>query len=474
MANAPSQASVVSTLADWATGVDFAGVPEAARQSARRAIVDVTGVAFAGANAPLARAVRQQAIADWRAGPCTLLGSGGAALVAPAAAHANAVAAHVLDFDANFNTGMVFAPAVLFPAILATAEQVGASGEDILAAFAVGTEIVCVLAAALSEEPYRKDRDSLFYKGWFNSSVLGPIGAAAAAARILRLDTQKTKQAIAIATVQAGGLRIAVGSDMKPYLCGRASETGLRAAFIAAEGVEAPENVFEGFRGLIQVINASAWTASAFERLGQFADPGTSFKLYPSCSSIQAASESLELLLDREGIAREDVAHIRCDVTSHIASNLAFPIPQNVTQAQFSMPFALACILANGRFTADMLSDATLKDSAVTAAMTKVEMQPAELFDDEQTKRDGTEATRVILTTSSGRSVSHLQVAATGKPINPMSDALLDRKFLQNASNCLSSEAAGSLLRQLRTLEQVADVRGLFSSDAGNDERRIA
>jgi 2-methylcitrate dehydratase PrpD len=463
MTSALQHGTIAKRLGEWVAGLTHADVPDSARQSTRRAIVDVVGVAFAGSTAPLASAVRQQAQADWRSGPCTLIGGGGAALVAPAAAHANAVAAHVLDFDANFNTGMVFAPAVLFPAILATGEQSGASGADLVAAFAAGTEIVCVLAEALSDAPYRKDRDSLFYKGWFNSAVLGPIGAAAATARIIGLDASQATQAIGIAAVQAGGLRIAVGSDMKPYLCGRAAEAGLRAAFMAKAGAEAPADVFEGSRGLIQVINGGAWTASAFERLGGFADPGTSFKLYPACSSIQAAAEAFELLLTRENIAREEVVHLRCDVTNHIASNLAFPRPANVTQAQFSMPFALGCILAHGHFRADQLTEAALGDTAVQAAMTKVEMQPATLFDDEQSRRDGTEATRVTVTARDGRVVSHLQLAATGKPVNPMADDLLDRKFQHNTAAFLGTDASDHLLRQLRALEQVTDVRQLFA-----------
>lgn len=467
LSSPPADASptIAQALGAFAATLAFADLPEAARQNARRAILDVVGVAFAGADAPLARTVRAQALETWRDGPCSLIGAS-ARLVPMGAASANAVAAHVLDFDANFNTGMVFAPAVLFPALLAAGEARGASGQTLLTAFAVGTEVACVLASALSPEPYRKDRDSLFYRGWFNTAVLGPIAAAAAVARLLGLDTEAATHAIAIAAVQAGGLRIGVGSDMKPLLAGRASETGLRAALLAEAGVQAPDNAIEGPRGLIATVNGGAWTPSAFARLGAFADPGTSFKLYPACSSVQAAAEALEALMADKRLAGGDIARVRCEVTSHIAANLAFPRPKTVTQAQFSMPFAIACLLEHGRFTADMLTDARLAEPALLAAMGRVDMAPADLFTNEADARAYPEATRIVVTLKDGRSLARQQDAATGKPVHPMSDALLDAKFLRNTAPALGTEGAQALRATLRAIDQLDDVRALLRTGA--------
>ncbi|NVO17571.1 MAG: MmgE/PrpD family protein [Rhodoplanes sp.] len=463
MTRASADTTVAQTLGAFVADTGHDDVPPSARAAARRAIVDGIGVGFAGANMPFARMTRDQALAEWRAGRSSLIGVSGVALVAPGAAHVNAVAAHVLDFDANFNVGMVFAPAVLLPAILAAAEEEDAPGADVVTAFAIGTEVVRVLAEALSESPYRKDKDSLFYRGWFNSAVLGPIGAAAACARILRLDSIRASQAIAIAAIQAGGLRIAVGSDMKPGLVGRAAETGVRAAVLAKAGAQAPADAVEGFRGLVQVVNGGQWNAAAFATLGHFADVGTSFKEYPACSSIQAAAEALEHLIDRHAIDRADIVEVRCDVTSHIASNLTFPRPDSVTQAQFSMPFAIACILLHGHFTADLLTEETVRDDAIRSVMGRVTMHKAALFDDDEVSRLATEATRVTLTLRDGRSISHLQAAATGKPTNPISDERLDRKFLRNVGPLLGDGGGRALLARLRGLDSAIRVRELFA-----------
>jgi 2-methylcitrate dehydratase PrpD len=456
---------IAQTLGAFVAGAGRADVPAARIDAAHRAILDVAGVTYAGIATPFATLVRETAAADFRDGPSGVLGT--ALRLAPAgAAHVNAVAAHALDFDANFNTGMVFAPAILFSAILATGEAEGVSGADAVTAFAVGTEICRVLGAALSEAPYRKDRDGLFYRGWFNSAVLGPIGAAAAVASLLKLDAETASFAIAIATVQAGGLRNAVGTDIKPYLCGRAAEIGLRAAYLARGGAKGPIEAFEGARGLIQVVGGGRWTPEAFAGLGGWGDPGTSFKLYPACSSIQAAAEAFEHLLDIDRIDRARVARVYCDVTRHIGSNLAFPHPTNVTEAQFSMQFAIGCVLAHGRFTADLLTPATLKEPAVMAAMEKVEMRVSPALDTEEIRRDGPEATEVTIETLDGVRYSHFQLAASGKPNNPVSDALLDAKFRKNLAPFAAPDRVVALATTLRNLADWPSLRGLFEGFA--------
>ncbi|MDC7785534.1 MmgE/PrpD family protein [Rhodoplanes sp. TEM] len=461
---------VAERLGAFVSGVPARDIPAAAIATARRGIVDAIGVAFAGTRMPVHAAVRSVLAREAAPGPCTVIGGG--RLAATAAAHLNAVGAHSLDFDANYSVGMLFGPAVLSPVLLAAAEERGAAGADVLAAFAIGTEIAQIVARSLSGVPYSKAVDGLYGRGWFNSAVLGPISAAAAAARLMRLDARRAADAIAIAAVQAGGLRIAVGSDMKPALCGRAAETGLRAALMAEAGVEAPADAFEGSRGLVQVVGGGAWDEAVLDVLGAFADPGISFKLHPACSSVQAAVEAVGRLMATEAFAARDVVRVVCEVTPHIAANLAFPRPENVTQAQFSMPFAVACRLLHGRLGADMLTMDVVRDRAVRTIMDKVEMRRSADFDSAEMRARAPEATRVIVTLADGRSVSHLQLSATGKPENPMPDADLDGKFLDNVSPFLGADGAGRLLAALRALDTLADMRDVFGPPHGPEAGR--
>lgn len=458
--------AIAVSLTEWLAGLDGSTIPDTALIAARRALVDVGGVMYAGIDMPLAKLVREEAVTESAMGPASIPGT---ALRLPAAiaARVNATTAHVLDFDANFNRGMVFGPAILFPALLALAETEGVDGATLLQAFAIGTEVCRTLAESLSPRPYVKSSDSLFYLGWFNTAVLGPIGVAAAASWMLKLDSTKTRNALTIAAVQAGGLRIGVGSDMKPLLAGRASETGLRAALLARKGASAPADAFEGHRGFIQVINHGKWTPEAFETLGSFEDAGPSLKLYPACSSVQAAAEALDDLLATHQLSADDVETIICEVTPHIASNLAFDDPTNVTEAQFSISYALGCILAEGNFSYQQLTAEHICSEPIRAQMQKVRMENTLRFDNDEDARTFPEATRVILKTVDGRSFEQQLDASTGKPVSPMSDDLLERKFLSNTTPRLGAERARALFERLSHIDRIIDLTTLSVSEGG-------
>lgn len=458
--------TVAATLAEWLVELHASAIPAGALTAARRSLIDVAGVMHAGMDMPIVRLVSDEAVLESAAGPASVPGTG-LRFPAVAATRVNSTAAHALDFDANFNRGMVFGPAILFPALLALGEADKSDGRALLSAFAIGTEVCRVLAESLSPRPYTKSRDSLFYLGWFNTGVLGPIGVAAACAWMLKLSAEQARNAIAIAAVQACGLRIGVGSDMKPLLAARAAETGLRAALLARKGALAPGDAIEGYRGLVQVVNRGQWTPEAFASLGSFEDAGLSLKLYPACSSVQAAAEALETMLVRDGVSGDRVESVTCEVTPHIASNLTFDDPQNVTQAQFSISYALGCILADGEFSWRHLTAEKIGSAEIRRQMEKVRMEASLRFDNEVLERESPEATRVIVRLSDGSTREMRLNASTGKPVSPMSDALLERKFLANTVPGLGRTRAAALLEALKNIEDMPDVTLLFADAEG-------
>jgi 2-methylcitrate dehydratase PrpD len=64
-------------------------------------------------------------------------------------------------------------------------------------------------------------------RGWHCTSSIGTLGAAAAAARLLRLDAASTVHALGIATSMAGGLKENMGSMVKPLHAGMAARNGV-------------------------------------------------------------------------------------------------------------------------------------------------------------------------------------------------------------------------------------------------------
>jgi hypothetical protein len=106
----------------------------AVMRAAKHGLIDTLGVALRGTSEPVVRNTLA-AVQPWGSGPARVIGHA-AALPAPHAALVNGAAAHALDFDDNFDPAKAHASAVLIPTILAVADEVGASGADLIDAYA--------------------------------------------------------------------------------------------------------------------------------------------------------------------------------------------------------------------------------------------------------------------------------------------------------------------------------------------------
>src|SRR5437763_4344723 len=170
----------------------------------RAAFTDWLACACAGADERAAGAVR----------------ASGADLIADVAFAATA--RHVHDFDDTFSEGVAHVSAASAPAALVLAAQLGHSLGAALAAYAEGYEAMAAVAAA--------SHPALYDAGWHPTTVCGPIGAAVAASRLLRLTEPERDNAIAVALLRAGGTRGAFGSDGKAIQVGLAAAAGVQGA----------------------------------------------------------------------------------------------------------------------------------------------------------------------------------------------------------------------------------------------------
>jgi 2-methylcitrate dehydratase PrpD len=439
-------------LASFAACLSLAAVPEAARLAAMRCVVDVAGVACAGSRTEFAARVRTHVLETHSAGECQLIGTP-LSSSALGAALANGAAAHVLDFDDTCYAGIVHGSAVVLPAVLAAGQSEGIAGADLLAAFIAGCEVEYALGRHVGDGAYR----------WWTTAVLGAIGAAAGAARALGLAAPIAAEAIRIAACAGFGLRAVFGSSAKPYLCGRAAQAGLDAALAARAGIAGPRDAFEGRHGFFALFGAGEIAVDAFDRLGKrfaLVDPGVAFKLFPVCTAAHAAVEATASLLAENGVSGQAVERVRCVTTPFVASCLAYREPRTVAEAQFSLNFAIGCILASGRLDLDCLAADNLVEPALGAAMAKIEM----VVDDRLARSsDEIEAAEVTLFLRDGRTLQRHLPMATGMPAKAAPDDLLRAKFRNCALRALPSDRVEMLLGQLQSLGSLSSIRMLFA-----------
>lgn len=451
--------TVADRLGAWVSGLTAQAVPASILQQAVRCITDVVGVSLAGSVEMTARAVQAHVASEYAPGPCTLLGR--KERFAPSgAALANGAAAHVLDYDDTCYVGIVHGSAVVWPAVLAAGEAAGISGHAALVAFVAGCEVEYALGRALANISY--------WKGWWNTAVLGAIGAAAGAARALNLDARTTNEAIRIATCQVGGMRSVLGTSAKPYLCGRAAQTGVAAALCARAGLAGPPAAIEHPYGLATLLNDNTFLPGVLDDLGKtFAleTPGVAIKLYPFCSAAQAAMEATLEILEEHRLELNVIESVHCEVTPLVKMSLVYDQPRTPTECQFSMPFAISCILVFHDLRPDMLNVSTLADPRVSAAMRKVSMSTSDaLGATERDQQDHPEAAIITIVTRDEQKIVRRKDAATGMPVNPMPDARLRQKFRMCAGRVLAEEHVSALLGRLTKLQELDGITGLFSA----------
>jgi 2-methylcitrate dehydratase PrpD len=348
---------LAETPADW---------PAAAWESAHRAFIDTVAVAIPGAAERVTARV-SATVAPWGGGSATAIGQG-VRLPAPWAALVNGAAAHALDFDDNFDPAKAHASAVLVPAILALAEQEGASGRACLDAYVAGLQILGRVGQGVN--PAHRNR------GWHATATVGAIGAAAACARLLKLDATKAAHAVSIATSMAGGFMSQFGTMTKPLHAGLAAKSGVLAASLARAGIDAGTATLDGPTGMNRLMvgpdyeqlrdtlpHVEHGQTLRFETADVGApllllSSGLKLKRFPNCGSAHRAMDGLSALMAEHALAAADIqaVHVRAPVT-HL-NNLMYDAPQDALQAKFSLEYALACIALTGNCTLADFTDA--------------------------------------------------------------------------------------------------------------------
>ncbi len=449
--------TIAFKLASRAAKLNLNDIPSTVVDVAKRCIIDVVGVSIAGSRFSVSNTAIKIASHEYPAGPCTVIGATNK-LSALGASFCNGVSAHCLDFDDTCYDGIVHGSSAVWPSVLAVGEMIGAGGKELLTAFIAGVETEYTLGRFFT--------DHLYKKGWWNSSVLGVIGAAVGVSKLQGFDEALTMNTIENAACFSFGPRALLGTHLKPTAMGLTASTGINSALLARQGLTGPSDVFENPRGMINLFNNGVKNEASLELLDKnysLENPGIAFKLYPVCSAAQAAAEALNEILTDYHLKCSDVSKVICEVPPLVTVSLVYPKPANITQAQFSMPFALGCILAYGRLGVAQLNEELLKEVTLQKEMKKIEMVEVEsLSVSEHDRTHYPEGAIVTVINKSNEKIRVFNRAATGMPVKPMSNKQLSDKFISCAETQLTREQAIVLLKRLRSIETVASINDLF------------
>jgi 2-methylcitrate dehydratase PrpD len=443
-------------LADFADGLDLAQVPHEVLVQSRLEVLDTIGCIVAGAAEPDSRRI---VAAERRAlrGPTARLFCSAERLPVEIAARLNSYLGDVCEHNDLVGS---HASIATLPAAMAVADQVKASGADLMRAYIAGTEIVTRLYTAYYawKKPYTD-------VGIAPPGIINTIGSAAGCAMLLGLNHAQILEAMAIGGGLAGWCPVGAvydeGATIKPMMHGAwPASIGVLAARYAQGGMTGPVKVLESPMGLFSSL------ATHFDET-QITDPGVWHlanprrKYHAACGYTHAGFDATRALyheLGAETLASAREININVPFYTHRAVAKDGP-PETPTQSRFHLPFAaaLAAIGEDGvRPEHGRELDKWLAREDLRAMLDRIRIVVDERF-------THYEQCSIDLVTANGEVIHREGQPPRGAPANPMTADMVRDKFRANVAAVLSPSATEDYIALVEGIDSLPDCDALYT-----------
>jgi len=436
--NAPA---VTHILATFVATHPSRGWSDAVDHEAHRTFMNWLGCAVGAAHHEAADAALAAVAMLQPAAQASVLGRrdkvdmGSAALV-------NGITSHTFDFDDTHLKTIIHPAGPVASAVLALAEHTGSSGREVIDALVIGIDVSCRVGNAMYPDHY--DR------GWHITGSTGTLGAAAACARLLKLDVQQTAMALGIAASQPVGMREQFGTMTKPFHPGGAARAGLMSALLASKGFTASPKALEAPRGMMQTVSTKNDWHEITGELGQrFEISFNSYKPF-ACGIVIHPSIDACAQLRAQGVTPEQVERIELKVHSLVLELTGKKEPQDGLQAKFSVYHGCAAGLTFGYAAEDEFSDEVVTREDMVALRRKVVATV-----DDSIAEASVDVTAVL---KDGRRVHVFVEHAIGSLQNPMTDAHLEAKFRGLSDPILGAAQTSELIKACWAIGQAGSV----------------
>ncbi len=446
-------------LARFAAAIQFDQLDRELVGKFKKYLLDAVGCGIHGQSQPWARMVNQY-IREQRGKRESTLWLQNFRGPAANVALGLGVMIHSFDFD-DYHNAKVHPGAPVIPAAITVGEAVGASGKELLAAMVAGYETMIRVSLATGPNASR-------LRGWHLTGTTGTFGAAAAAGNLLRLNEDQMASALGLAGTQSAGLWafLADGAMSKRFHPGRASQSGVMAAFLARKGFHGPTRVLEapdgGFcRATSDRVDLSLATADLGER---FLSGETSIKPYACCASSHSAVDAVLEIKAKHRFLPTDVAKVLVKTAGVVQVQCGFPYrAMSVLEAQMSLQFIVAVALLEGAALQEQFSEAKIKDPRVLDLAGRVEVVVDPDIDRWYPARY---ANKVEVILKNGRRFESRIDFARGSVERPMVFTEVAEKFRSLAGHGVAAERAERIIEtveRVEALDKVCELTRLLS-----------
>jgi 2-methylcitrate dehydratase PrpD len=430
--------------------------------------LDTIGIMVAGASSPATRVLLKTVAEAGGAAEAAVIGTSVRTSVVNAG-FVNGASAHALEYD-DLTPEITHLSSSMVPGCLAVAEKLDATGRQLVEAFALGFEVAGRVGIGL--KPL-----AMLDRGFHTPGILGGLGVAVAASRLMGLDVMGTRMAIGLMASSAGGIRKNVGSAGKAFHIGNGVRAGLQAAVLAANGFEVDPDAIEGIahgHGHERFGFAESFAGSGnYDLAKMVGNLGGEFaltripnmvRMHP-CSTVNCVGiDAMIELATQHDVRASDIE--RVDVACHPRLLMIAPYtdPVDSYRAKFTPAYAFAAAVVDRHVGLAQFTDQRIRDPEILGLMRRIDVRARDDIREDHGWCNGDDnwcSVRIDMRLTNGRTVGGHYAQAKGWPARPASWDDLRQKYAECTEDILPKGNVGESVGMIRDLAELRSVREL-------------
>jgi len=447
-----------SLFADYAKNVSFEKISSKVIHEVKRRIIDSVGVAVAAYSEQTPEIARKMGY-DFR------LSNGATVIGTPVkttpglAAFINGLHVRYLDFSDTYLSLEPIHPSDVIMPLLALAEYNKNNGKDLVTSIATAYEAAVSLC----------DSGSLRKNGWDHVNFIA-IGVVLGASKLLNMNVQNTKNAIALTIVPHAAMRQTRAGELsmwKGAAAANASKNAIFSSLLAEKGFTGPNRPFEGEMGFNKLLLKDSIHMEGLKTISEKRPPerimDTHIKFWPVEYHAQSAVEAAINLKENLNVEKiEELTIDTFDVSYEIlAKDPEKWQPKTRETADHSLPYITLTALLDGKVTKESFSKERLNDKK-TMNFLKNNVKLNSCKDLSRLYPDGI-PNRIIVRTKDGKVFSEEVCYPKGHAKNPMTDSEVEEKFRSNVKNMIDKNRVDEVLDILWNIEKLENFKSLFN-----------
>ncbi len=450
---------ISESLATFGADLRFEAIPDETIDRAKHLILDAVGIALASTSYDFAHR-SLSGLSSMGTGSYDVIGFPNK-LELRDAITMNAILVHGLDFDDTHIAGVVHPTASCLPCSMGVGSQIQADGKEVLAAYVLGMEAVTRLSAVA--------KGGFHQVGFHPTGLVGTFACSLIAGRLYGMNAEHLSFAQGIAlSLASGSLEfLQDGAWTKRMHPGWSGVSGFVAANMARAGFVGPKEAYEGRYGLYNSYlgneRENCDLDIATQGLGSVWEvTNVAVKPFPACHFTHACIDSAIALAREYNISPAQIKSVRALVPKETVGVVCEPLankrrPANSYEAQFSIPYAIACGFKLGKFGLSELNEDCLADPEILELAAKVDyaVDPKSGFPEYYSGE-------VEVTLQDGQTFSHREHMNRGCQDRPLSSLDIQEKFIKNAEMAVSRARVEQIQETVLNLEKATDISSVM------------